>query len=106
MIPQPQQGGNNAETERALEELPEKVGEALMAWRKATLNRERVEALALLRFKAEDRERPATEIKALVHSDAERYQSVLDEIVAEGLYTKLLETLLSAKKIASIRTAF
>lgn len=99
-------GAGNAQLETELESLPEEVATALVNWRTATLNREKIEALAYLRFKGEDKERSATEIRALVHADSDRYQAVLDELIAEGKYTKLYENLMSAKRLANLRTAF
>lgn len=105
MIPA-QQGTNNAQLESDLETLPDIVADTLIHWRKQSLIREKFEALAYLKFKGEDKDRTATEIKALVNSDEDRYQAMLNEIVAEGEYTRVYEKLLSAKKLAGLRTAY
>ena len=96
----------NTDTEEALESLPDLVADALEDWRRATLMREKEEALLYLRFKGEDNERSATEIKALVHSSDSRYLACLDELKAESKYERLYERLMSKKKIADLRTAF
>lgn len=97
---------SNVDLEKALAEGPDLVAKALLDWRKATLDRERVEATLYGRFKAEDSERSATEIKYLIHNSQERYQAVLMEISCESVYNAKNETLLAAKKLASLRTAF
>lgn len=99
-------GQRNADIQKSLEELPSEVSAFLLEWRKATLDREKTEALLYLKFRGENPDRTATEIKALVNSNDERYQVSLKEAQAEAQYTKVLETLLCAKKEASLRTAF
>jgi hypothetical protein len=99
-------GIGNSDIEKSLEELPDQIASALEWWRKATLDREKCEALLYLREKGLDKERSATEIKALVHSDDLRYSRVLDEIKAEAEYNRLYESLMAAKKRADLRTAF
>ncbi len=100
-----QPGTNNADVIETLTDLPDLVADSLETWRIATLNRERAEALLFLRFRAEQ-DRTVQEIKSLVNSDPERYEAVLNEIKTESLYNRLYEKLLSAKKIASLRTAY
>jgi hypothetical protein len=92
--------------EESLEQLPDKVASSLLKWRKATLERERIEAILYLQYKAGVEKRTQDEIKALVRQDGGRYQSVLDEAVAESEHTRLNERLMCAKKEASMRTAF
>ena len=96
----------NQDIEKQMEELPDLVASALERWRTTTLDREKCEALVYLKSKYEDKERSATEIKALVNSDEARYSCVLAELKAEAEYIRLLERLQSAKKVASLRTAF
>ena len=96
----------NIPLENDLEKLPDLVSQALIQWRTATLDREKCEALLYVKFHGEDLERTATEIKALIHADSERYMMVLNEIKSEANYNFLYEKLMSAKKIASLRTAF
>lgn len=92
--------------EHALESLPDQIAAALHEWRLATLNRQKVEALLYAKFKGEDKERLATEIKHLIHADGGRYEAVLEEVKAESNYTRLLEKHLSNKKRIGYRTAF
>lgn len=94
--------------EQVLSDLPEKVASKLEAWRMSTLNREKTEAILYLRFKGatDGQKRTSDEIKAMIREDGERYQAVLAEIKAESAYNLANETLMCAKKKASLRTAF
>ena len=99
-------GHHNAGIEQSLDELPEQVADALQAWRLASLEREKLEALLYLKFKAGEGKRTSDEIKAMVRSDGERYAASLTELKAEVQYQRLYERLLSVKRLASLRTAF
>ena len=99
-------GLGNADIEQDLQELPEKVADALQAWRMATLDREKCEGLLYSLYKGEDKERTATEIRALVHASDARYSCILAEIKAEANYERLYESLMCAKKKADLRTAY
>lgn len=92
--------------EEVLLELPDKVADALGRWRVSTLDRERVEALLFASIKGKDEKKSSTEIKMEIHESIERYNAVLHEIKQECEYNRLYEKLLSAKKRASLRTAF
>lgn len=92
--------------EETLLDLPDQVAAALMSWRIATLDREKVEALLFASIKGQDPAKSATEIKSTIQANGERYTAVLNEIKAEANYTRLYEQLLSAKKRASLRTAY
>lgn len=96
----------NSELEQALEELPDKIAEALLVWRMRTLERERVDAVLHAQFKGTDKGMTATDIKALINADQGHYNAVLTEITAESEYKRLDETLLAKKKLASLRSAF
>lgn len=97
---------SNIDIEQNLYTLPDTVAQALENWRLAELDREKVEALLYARFKAEDNGRTASDVKALLNANLERYEAVLKEIKAESNYHRLSERLMSFKKIASLRTAF
>lgn len=99
-------GQQNSQIEETLERSPDEVAKALFEWRRATLDRESLEARLYLRFKAQNPDITATELKARVNESDERYQAVLQEITLESTYNAKQETLLAAKKIASLRTAF
>lgn len=99
-------GSNNQDLEQSLADLPDKVADALKDWRIATLERERCEALLYAEFKGQDKERTATEIKALIHASNNRYQSVMREIKAESEYNRLYERLMALKKRCYLRTAY
>lgn len=92
--------------ERQLEELPQQVANALLQWRTATLQREKLEAKLYLEFKAKDPESTATTLKAMINGSDERYQAVLIEASFESAYTAKYETLLAAKHLARLREAF
>lgn len=96
----------NSSLEEALEKLPEEVARALLNFRKATLDRERLEANLYLTFKSQGPDLTATEIKAKVNASQERYEAVLAEIAFESVYTAKEQTLMAKKKEASLRTAF
>lgn len=100
-----QPGSNNAQIEADLETLPYEVAAALMAWRIATLDRERIESLLHARLRVDD-DLTMADIKSAINGDPERYEAVLNEIKAEAAYNRLYERLLSAKKLASLRTAY
>jgi len=99
-------GAGNAQTEKDLSEGPDLVADSLFKWRKATIEREKTDALLFLQFKADGEKRTGDEIKAMVRADGGHYKAALDEAIAESEYTRLLERLYSAKKAASLRTAF
>lgn len=96
----------NVDLEAQLESLPDEVASALEDWRRMSLEREKIEAMLYLRFKAEDRDRTTDEVKSLVKSSPERFGVCLQEIKAEAHYERLYERLMSAKKRADMRTAF
>lgn len=101
---------NNSEIEKDLAEYPDKVADALEAWRTATAEKEKVEAMAYLRLKgaseAQEIERTVVELKAMTKQDDEVFQAVLKELKAEAQYIRLNEKLMAAKKLASLRTAY
>lgn len=89
-----------------LEALPDQVAQSLEKWEISTLNREKTEAVLFAMIKGRDDTKSATEIKMEIQGHPERYEAVLSEIKAKAQYTLLYERLLSAKKRASLRTAF
>lgn len=83
------------------------MADALLKWRKAELERQKVEALKYMQYKHVGAEkRTVSEIEALVHSDEDRYQAKLAEALAESEYTRLLEKLYATKRLLGSRTAF
>lgn len=99
-------GVTNQKLIETLEKGADEVADSLLAWKKASLEREKIEAHLLLRYKAEDQKLNMDQIKALVKVNDERYQACLREAVAESDYQRIYERLLSAKKIASFYTAY
>jgi len=100
------EGFIKSDLEKDLEELPDKIAEALQVWRIKTLEREKTDALLHARFKGSDKGLTATDIKALINADQGHYNAVLDEVKAEANFKRLDETLMGKKKLASLRTAF
>jgi hypothetical protein len=97
----------NLSLEEDLDKLPDIVATKLLDWRKATLLREKEEALLYMEFKASGKEkRTVNEIEALVHSSDRRFNAVLKEATAESDYIRHHERLLAKKKLADLRTAF
>jgi hypothetical protein len=90
----------------SLEALPDEVANKLLHWRKATLEREKTEAMLYLAAKVKNPDATANEIKSTVNSSDGRYAAVLVESMAECEYQRVLEKLMAAKKRASLRTAF
>ncbi len=96
----------NSDIESSLSDLPDKVADSLATWRIKSLEREKIEAMLYLRFKAAEGKKTSDEIKSAVRVNGERYQAVLDEIQAESEYNRLYEKLMSFKRLAGLRTAF
>jgi hypothetical protein len=96
--------------EHELERGPDAIKKALMAWRKATFERKKKEALLFAEFKGkahiENKEITSTEIKHLTNSDPEYDSFVWREIEAEAEYKRVEEKHLGNKKRAAIRTAY
>lgn len=99
-------GSRNLQLESDLETLPDDVAISLIAWRTASLDREKLEAALYLRHKNEAEKRTVNEIEALIHLDETRYKAKLKEAVAEAEYHKLYERLMAAKRLSALRTAF
>lgn len=106
MKPQPQPGTERGDLEHDLDQLPDLVSRALFSWRKATADRERKLAVTYLKYRGDGEKRTVNEIEAMVDKDDECYQSKLNEAVCEAEYTRLLEKLYAAKRLASLRTAY
>ena len=96
----------NDDLDKSLEDLPDKVADALEAWRRATLEREKTEALLHLRFKADEVKHTQDDLKAFIRASEERFEACLTELKAEAAYERLYERLLSFKKRADLRTAY
>lgn len=96
----------NFDLEKALDEGPDLIADALEKWRVASLGREKIEALLYATVKGGSEKITATEIKARINSDPHRYEAVLVEIKAEANYTRLLERHLANKKRAGFRTTY
>jgi asparagine synthetase A len=100
----------DAELSEQLHELPDKIADSLLVWRRATINRQNQEAREFIKAKmsALENKRPAGDdfIKSLVRS-SDVWVSLMDsEAAAESNYVRLYERHLSNKKTAGIRTAY
>ena len=100
----------NEQIAEIMETYPDRVADALLVFRKATAERERVEGRRHLEIKVELKARgeyaTAEDVKAMLKSDEVRYSAVMAEISAEALYQRAYEMLMTAKKTASLRAAF
>lgn len=104
MIDNPFIPGNDGDLQKALDELPERVAKALRVWRIATLDREKEEAKLYIAAKGADKEKTATEIKAIINDSKSRYDASLAEIMAETNYQELYEILMATKLKVRLRT--
>lgn len=100
----------NEQVAEIMETYPDRVADALLVFRKATAERERVEGRRHLELKADLKVRgeyaTAEDVKAMLKSDDVRFQAVMCEIAAEAMHQRLYEILMVAKKTASLRAAF
>lgn len=98
----------NAELNRILTDFPDLIATAEAEFKKARVERERLEALAYFRLKVETAEIKVTEkwLENKVRTDDEVHKAKLDEIVKESEYNRLYEKLMCAKKMAALRTAY
>lgn len=92
--------------EETLLELPEKVAQKLKNWRIKTLERKGKDASLRFEYKILNPDWKDSDIKAKIELNKERYQMVLDEIMAETEYTQISDEQLAAKKRANIRTQY
>lgn len=98
----------NKEIDLILSVYPDLVADAFLNYRMAEAETKRVGAKLYLEFKAINtgKDLKETHIKSLVANDQRFYEAQMAEIAAEAKYTRLYETLMSAKKLAGLRTAF
>jgi plasmid stability protein len=93
-----------------LHELPDKIRDALLRWRRATGKRMNTEAREFVKAKmsALEEKRPSGDdfIKSLVRSTDGWLALMDEEAAAESEYVWLYERHLANKKTAGIRTAF
>lgn len=92
--------------ESIMESLPDEIESALVDWKKKVIERKSLSATLYLKFKEQDRDRSATEIKALVESHPDWKRISEEEAIAEGKHSGLYEKLMTLKKITSQRTAY
>lgn len=98
--------GEKTDLERQLEELPDLVSDAQVNWGIKKLEREKIEALLHMKCRADSFKYTVGDIKAIINSDDKRYMAMFEEIKAEAQYNRLYEKLMSAKKLAQLRTAY
>lgn len=100
----------NEDLEHELERGPEAIAKALTAWRTATYERKKKEALLYAQYKGkaaiEGEKVSATELKHMVQADSSLSEAVLTEIKAEAEYQRIYEKHLANKRRAGLRTAF
>lgn len=101
--------GSPSSIEEELNSLPDQVADAQEKWKTATLEKHREYSRLFLSFKAKrvGGEKPTVdELKAMVLNDGGYYKLCQEEIMAESAYTRVLERLMAAKKMANMRSAF
>lgn len=100
----------NIQIEEALEKLPDEVADALLVWRRATIERETVEARLFVEKKryAMSGGGPSGDdfIKALVRCEDSRKIACECEAAGEAIWSRKYERLLGLKRASAIRTAF
>ena len=98
--------GQKDDIEKDLAELPGKIKEAEKNWGLKELEREQIEATLHMELKGSDRNMTVADLKAAIHSNGKRYQARINEITSKAEYNFLYEKLMSAKKLAGLRTAY
>lgn len=98
----------NKDINDILTDFPDLIAKAESDWKTAKVERERIEALAYFRLKAECAGAKVTEawLTNKVRVDDEVHKAKLDEIVRESEYNRLYERLMSCKRLAQLRSAF
>lgn len=96
------------ELEHDLADLPDQVADALAAWKRkeAELKHERARLYLSLKAKMAGTQPTQGDLRAMVDGDAGIYLKTLDCVTAESEYTRLMERLMSLKRLASMRAAF
>lgn len=92
-----------------LSEYPDLVADALEKYRKVQAEAKRVFSSKYLILKSQTAsEEGITEtfLKHSIEADIEYYKAKLNEIIAEAEHQRLYETLMCAKKLASLRAAY
>jgi len=99
---------SNSDLDVILSTYPDEVAEAQKAYREAEAETKRIGSKLYLELKAVNAGNGLTEthLKHMIQNHPDFYAAQMREIVAETKYTRLYETLLSAKKLAGLRTAF
>lgn len=92
--------------EENISRLPEEVAQAKFQWRKATADKKKLYAEMFLKFKAEDKEQSATEIKERIHGTQAWYDAEMVEATFEKIFDAKYESLMLLKKEMSQRTAY
>jgi hypothetical protein len=94
--------------EEELRDLPDRVADAQRFWKakEAELKHERARVYLSFKSKLVGTEPTQGDLKAMVENDMGIYQLSLDCVTAESEYTRLMEKLMAAKRLASLRSAF
>lgn len=97
---------SNIDIEKALNELPDLLSQALEDWRLASLNLERYEAILAAKIRGSNPGIKSVEVKDKINADEQWYNLNIEVIKKESYHNLLENRLLAAKKMASLRTAF
>jgi hypothetical protein len=95
------------EMTEVMDTYPDLVADALAAWKKAGIEKDRIFARAYLELKARSvglGKVTVSELESNVRALDEHYKAALDEVIAESEYVRVYEKLMSAKKQASMRS--
>lgn len=94
--------------EEELRELPDRVADAQKFWKSKEAELKHSRARVYLDFKAKlvGSDPTQGDLKAMVENDMGIYKLSLECVTAESEYTRLMEKLMAAKRLASMRTAF
>lgn len=99
---------NESEITEILDTYPDKVADAQKFWKAKESGLKHERARVYLDFKAKlvGSEPTQGDLKAMVENDMGIYKLALECVTAESEYTRLMEKLMAAKRLASMRTAF
>lgn len=91
-----------------LNTLPDRVADAQMAWKakEAELKHERARVYLSYKAKLAGTDPTQGDLRAMVENDENIYRLALECVTAESEFTRLMEKLMAAKRMAAMRTAF
>lgn len=100
---------DNAEMMEVLDNYPDMVADALAAWKRAGIEKDRIFARQYLELKARSvglGKVTVSELESNVRATEEHYQAALAEVVAESEYVRVSEKLMAVKKMVGFKGGF